>query len=253
MRGREIKDLTFDKGAFGYKIDDVTHCLQDISEYVVFLEEKIAKNEAKMSDLKEKLDKYEKNEDSVREIIVSAQQFKQNVLSDAKQKADRILKEIEERKLAFDADISEKTSKLLSQAREKADGMMREARHGFENEAHRLKTMKKEVSDFKSRLLDLYKAHLDIITKIPEFDNDISDKNHKFEKEGLREKSGETYSGDDESLEEVENFEAKPEKPAASNARPMFKMTMTDGSSSDQLNDHIRSRFGELRFGENKN
>ena len=254
MRGREIKDLTFDKGAFGYKIDDVTHCLQDISEYVVFLEEKVAKNEEKISDLKEKLDKYEKNEDSVKEIIVSAQQFKQNVLSDAKQKADKILKEIEERKLAFDADIREKTSKLMNEAREKADVMMREARHGFESEAHRLKIMKKEVSDFKSRLLDLYKAHLDIITKIPEFDNDTVDKNQKFEKEDLREKSDETYSGDGDGdiSEKVANFEANPEKPASSNARPMFKMTMTDGSSI-QLNDHIRSRFSELRFGENKN
>ena len=142
---------------------------------------------------------------------------------------------------------------MINEAREKADGMMREARHEFESETHRLKTMKKEVSDFKARLLDLYKSHLDIITKIPEFDSDISDKNQKFKKEGLRAQSDEIYSSDDESLEEVENFEAKPEKPDASNARPMFKMTMTDGSSSIQMNDHVRSRFGGLRFGENKN
>ena len=253
MRGKEIKDLIFDKGAFGYKIDDVTNCLQDISEYVVFLEEKIAKNEKEMSDLRQKLDHYEKNEDSVKEIIISAQQFKKNVLSEAKEKADRILKEIEERKLAFDADMSEKTSQLMNEAREKSDGLMRETRYRVESETRRLKTMKKEVSDFKSKLLELYKAHLDIITKIPECDDDVLDKSHKFEKESPRVENNEIYDNGDDTTEKVENFVDDSIKQFKSDDRPMFKVTMTDGNNSIHLNDHIRTRFSELRFGENKN
>lgn len=251
MKGIEIKDFVFDKGAFGYKVDDVANFLKDVSQYAVSLEDKISEYEKKIEDLEKQIEDYKNNEESVKEIIVSAQKFKTDIINEAKEKANEISQDIENRKLNFDTEINNRTSELISDARKKADDMMKSTQHKLENETRQLRTIKKEVSDFKARLLSLYKSHLDIITKIPEYDNEESKHiksksavnndmtssdniSEKYEVEDTYDNGVTKTSKDDENIEK----------------NPVFKVTLTDG---DGKGDYVKSRFSELKFGENNN
>ncbi len=252
MKGIEIKDFVFDKGAFGYKVDDVANCLKDISQYAVSLEEKIAEYEKKIRDLEDQIENYRNNEESVKEIIVSAQKFKTDIINEAKEKANKISEDIEKKKLNFDAEINNKTEKLISDARQKADDMMKDTQHKFENETRQLRIMKKEVSDFKARLLSLYKSHLDIITKIPEYDGEEAVK-HAEEKPTKISNSDNTTTSIDENQEIEDTQDTKMSKDNKTEHNPVFKVTLTDSDDNLDKGDYIKSRFSELKFGENNN
>ena len=246
MKGIEIKDFVFDKGAFGYKVDDVANCLKDISQYAVSLEEKIAEYEKKIRGLEDQIENYKNSEESLKEIIVSAQKFKTDIVNEAKEKANKISEDIEQKKLNFDAEINNKTKELMSDARKKADGMMKDTQRKFENETRQLRIMKKEVSDFKARLLSLYKSHLDIITKIPEYDSEEAVKNTE-EKSAAIDASNDTTASIDEKQEMKDTEDVKIEQ------NPVFKVTLTDSDDNIDKGDYIKSRFSELKFGENNN
>lgn len=249
MKGIEIKDFVFDKGAFGYKVDDVANCLKDISQYAVSLENKISEYEKKIKNLEEQIENYRNSEDSVKEIIVSAQKFKTDIINQAKEKANKISEDIEKRKLDFDAEISNKTNELISDARKKADDMMKDTQHKFENETRQLRIMKKEVSDFKARLLSLYKSHLDIITKIPEYDAEEESK--------YTEEKSNTNNSDDTIASNDEKQDIKDRKDSSDDAKleknPVFKVTLTDSDDNIDKGDYIKSKFSELKFGGNNN
>lgn len=246
MKGIEIKDFVFDKGAFGYKVDDVANCLKDISQYVVSLEEKISDYEKKIQDLEEQIENYKNSEESVKEIIVSAQKFKTDIVNEAKEKANKISEDIEQKKLNFDAEINNKTKELMSDARKKADGIMKDTQRKFENETRQLRIMKKEVSDFKARLLSLYKSHLDIITKIPEYDSEEAVE-HTEGKSAAINDLNDTATSTDEKQEIKDTEDIKIEH------NPVFKVTLTDSDDHIDKGDYIKSRFSELKFGENNN
>lgn len=250
MKGIEIKDFVFDKGAFGYKVDDVANCLKDISQYAVSLEEKISDYEKKIQDLEDQIENYKNSEESVKEIIVSAQKFKTDIINEAKEKANKISEDIEKKKLNFDAEINNKTEKLMSDARQKADDMMKDTQHKFENETRQLRIMKKEVSDFKARLLSLYKSHLDIITKIPEYDGEEAAKHVEEEPTKISSSDNATTIVDGNQETKEEKIMSKGDK---FEKNPVFKVTLTDSDDNVDKGDYIKSRFSELKFGENNN
>lgn len=256
MKGIEIKDFVFDKGAFGYKVDDVANCLKDISQYAVSLEDKISEYEKRIKDLEDQIENYKDSEESVKDIIVSAQKFKTDIINEAKEKANKISEDIEKKKLTFDAEISSKTNELISDARKKADDMMKDTQRKFDNETRQLRIMKKEVSDFKARLLSLYKSHLDIITKIPEYDSEEEIK--QTEENSTTNSDSDDVSAINNENQEIENAEdsnggVKTSKDAKFEKNPVFKVTLTDGDDNINKGDYIKSRFSELKFGGNNN
>lgn len=258
MKGIEIKDFVFDKGAFGYKVEEVTNCLKDISKYVISLEDKISEYEKKIKKLGDQVESYKNDEESVKEIIFSAQKFKTNIINEAKEKANEISEGIEKRKLNFDAEIKSKTEELLSDAKNRADNIMRDTQHKFESEARHLRIIKKEVSDFKARLLSLYKSHLDIITKIPEYESEEMIQNNVKEKSIIdNSDNADISNGDSSSNDEIEKEEDNSDvKMSADNKNehtPVFKVTLTNNDENSDKGDYIKSRFSELKFGGNNN
>lgn len=244
MKGVEIKDFVFDKGAFGYKVDDVTNCLKDISKYAVSLEDKISEYEEKIKELKDQIEDYKNNEENVKEMIFSAQKFKTSIINEAKEKANEISENIEKRKLDFDAEIKNKTEELISDAKNRADDIMRDTQHKFESEAKHLRIIKKEVADFKARLLSLYKSHLDIITKIPEYEHEEPIKNNVEEKPTTVNSDGDAASS---------SVSGDSSKDNTAEHGPVFKVTLTNNDDNVDKGDYIKSRFSELKFGGNNN
>ena len=260
MKGIEIKDFVFDKGAFGYKVDDVTNCLKDISKYVVSLEDKISEYEEKIEMLEDQIENYKNDEESVKEIIFSAQKFKTNIINEAKEKANEISDDIEKRKLNFDAEIKSKTEELIFDAKSKADNIMRDTQHKVESETRQLKIIKKEVSDFKARLLSLYKSHLDIITKIPEYEseeptNNIRDKSTAADSDDNVTTSSNSSNDEfkNENIENNNDNNVKMSKDNTTEHSPVFKVTLTNKDDNINKGDYIKSRFSELKFGGNNN
>lgn len=317
MNAEKVKHITFDKGAFGYKIEEVNSCLGDIAKYLDTLEKQNDALQNEVLALREKNQELEAAQDGVREVLMSAQKFSSTVVSEAKQKADSMLKEAEQKssnlllttetksnealavaKSKSDSIVeaaNQRAAHLISEATAKANQINRESEAKLFKETAQLKTIQKEVSDFKSHLLSIYKSHLDLITNLPEVEKEsvtspppAAVPNNKLEqKEDFIEKTVAPPPKASEKVmtppqpqpqpnavpatktinnkpEPTEKLTEKPvEEPLRKKSSP-FKITITNNTNSKDIlekkeseevetsKNSFKSRFGELKFGENK-
>ena len=142
----DISSKKFEKSAFGYKPEEVDAFLAEIiGAYNEMYQEKCAAEE-KMLVLAEKLEEYRANEDSLKTVLLGAQKLGENIVRDSKAKAEVMLADAENQvKQVF----SESESKIIK-------------------EKDTLATLQKETADFKKRLLAMYRQHLELISLMPE-------------------------------------------------------------------------------------
>ena len=142
----DISSKKFEKSAFGYKPEDVDNFLSEVlnSYSAVYAEKEAA--EEKLEVLAEKLEEYRSNEDSLRTVLMGAQKLGENIVRDSKAKAEVILADAENQvKQVF----AESESKIIK-------------------EKETLVTLQKETADFKKQLLAMYRQHLELISLMPE-------------------------------------------------------------------------------------
>lgn len=158
MNSREILDKKFDKAAmFGYKTEEVEDYLREVAQYVDSVNKEKAVLEKKIQILADRINEYRKDEESMKEALLGAQRLGNTVVSEAKEKAEKLL-----------ADAQEKADKMLSDAEKEASRAVTGIKLQTEKEQQTLLKMQREVSNFKTRLLSIYKSHLDLITALPE-------------------------------------------------------------------------------------
>lgn len=142
----DISSKKFEKSAFGYKPEDVDNFLSEVlnSYSAVYAEKEAA--EEKLEVLAEKLEEYRSNEDSLRTVLMGAQKLGENIVRDSKAKAEVIISEAENQvKQVF----AESESKIIK-------------------EKETLVTLQKETAEFKKHLLAMYRQHLELISLMPE-------------------------------------------------------------------------------------
>ena len=145
-----IASRRFDKQMGGYKQDEVEVFLQQVAaEYAKLLAEK-EELERKIEVLADKVEQYREDEDSLRSALIGAQKLGDSVIRESKAKADYIVRE----------------------AKDKADRILENAQKSIEKEQMALIKMQKEVTKFKNRLLTLYRQHLEMISALPEYDEE---------------------------------------------------------------------------------
>lgn len=241
-----IASRRFDKQMGGYKQDEVEAFLQQVAaEYARVLREK-EELEQKMDVLAEKVEQYREDEDSLRSALIGAQKLGDSVIRDSKAKADYILRD----------------------AREKANQLMENAQKSIEKEQMALIKMQKEVTKFKNRLLTLYRQHLEMISALPEYDEEPQPQpTEEPVEEPLT--SAETAAASAEP-EQAESFEqesaidfgaslsdagkdadslASVSAPPAPAARSQSSYSYSSSNSANTQNPS-ESRFGPLKFGE---
>lgn len=178
MNSYEISKKVLEKAAFGYKTDEVDSFIIEIIAYTKKLEEENKEYDNKMSVLAEKIEDYRDQEESMKEVLLSAQRVSTQVISDARKKAETMIEEatIKSEQLAresektleratLDAELNAKS--ILDDAKKKADEMLVGAQKQAQQEEEHLAYIQKKVSDFKAELLSTYRSHLDLITKLP--------------------------------------------------------------------------------------
>lgn len=166
-----ISSKRFDKQMSGYRQEEVESFLNQVaSDYGSLISEK-EELERKIEVLAEKIEQYREDEDSLRSALIGAQKLGDSVIRDSKAKADYIIRE----------------------AKVKSDRMLENAQKSIEKEHGALVKMQKEVTKFKNRLLTLYKQHLEMISALPD---DDQDEEYSFDTENIvrEERADPTYN-----------------------------------------------------------
>lgn len=139
-------DIEFNKAmAFGYRTEDVDEFVTKAVEIIKGLQEENQELTEKMAVLAESLEKYREDEESLRSALIGAQKLGDSILKDSRSKAEVILRD----------------------ATTQADHIVEEAHARLERERAEYERLKEEVASFREGLFDMYKSHIDQITKLP--------------------------------------------------------------------------------------
>ena len=184
----DISNKKFEKAAFGYRPEEVDAFLSEIIvSYNEMYQEKNAAEE-KLLVLADKLEEYRANEDSLKTVLLGAQKLGENIVRDSKAKAEVLLADAENQvKQVF----AESESKIIK-------------------EKETLATLQKETAEFKKKLLAMYRQHLEIISLMPENNEEkVSEETEEAAEETVEEITAEEFSEEEIDFDEVSMAETK--------------------------------------------
>lgn len=150
---KDINNKRFEQARPGYKTDEVDDFLREIARDIERYQRDKEEAEKKIAVLVESVREYKKDEEALKDALIGAQKQSRAIIAEAQGQAD----------------------KILSEARAKASEIIGGTKVQLEKEKRCLVKMQQEVSDFKANLLNMYKQHLEQITAIPEYEDDAEE------------------------------------------------------------------------------
>ncbi|MGN1303821.1 MAG: DivIVA domain-containing protein [Oscillospiraceae bacterium] len=220
LTAKDINNKKFEQTRPGYKPEEVDDFLREIALQITQMQKDKEEVEKKIEVLVESVREYKKDEDALKDALIGAQKQGRAVVQEAHENAD----------------------KIIAEAHIKAEEIIGNTRVQLEKEKHCLSKMQQEVSDFKQNLLSMYKAHLEQITSIPEFE-DEDEEEAPAAPTAVEEKPAEQPKVEPAPVNmeatRVVDTAVKKERTAAA-----FPFESNQSSSE--------SKFGNLKFGNNK-
>ncbi len=202
MTPAQLKSYEFKTaGRNAYKADDVDSFF---AEVVINYEKMFRENSElikRVSLLANKIEEYQTDENNIKQAVLSAQKAAdliikeaENSVSDSKSEAEAILaaakgeadiiKSDAEKQAIADSELvlalaTDKAEDIIAKAKEKAHGIliaandsasdtMGQATRTITSESLHYDMLKKEVAEFRASILAQYKAHIEMISKLPE-------------------------------------------------------------------------------------
>ena len=147
ISSEDVRRVTFDKAMRGYRCDDVDDYLKQVAESMDALAAKNDEMQKNLVVLAQRIDQYRAEEDTLRTTMINAQRRGENVIREAKQKA----------------------AEIIRAANMKADDREQRARDDVELAKQEIVTLKSEADSFKRSLMEMYRKHINLISKMPEY------------------------------------------------------------------------------------
>lgn len=198
----ELLNRKFEKSGFsGYKAADVDQFMAELSQAVSKENREAADLRRRLEETERKLSSYRDMEESLKNAMLSAQRLADQTAKDSKTRAELILR---------DAEI--KAEKIV----EKAEGEIIFRKE----EAERIK---REVSNFRRHMMQMYRQHLELITQLPCEDpeapaaspEDVAPEQPGSSGQEPAQPENSGAVGDDAAQNAAEEPEAQPAAPAA--------------------------------------
>lgn len=157
MNLNDITSKRFEKSAFGYKNEEVDDYLKEVSREVARVTSEKDELEKKIQILADKVREYRQDEDALKDALLGAQKQAHKVVAEANAKAKNIIEE---------AEI--KADSLVSETTKREEEKVTQIKAEIDKENKNLTRVQKDVADFKKSLFEMYKAHLEMISSLPE-------------------------------------------------------------------------------------
>jgi len=153
----DIRNVEFSKNMGGYKIAEVDAFRDACADTVQALTAEKEELSKKMSILADKLVEYRRDEDAIRSALLRAERMGDEVVREAQKQAEKML-----------ADARYQADNALELAKKNTEEYIASSKETIAFYEAELARAKKEVSDFKTNMLILYKEHLALLKSIPE-------------------------------------------------------------------------------------
>ncbi len=186
LSANEIKNVRFSKAMGGYKQDEVDVLLDKVEADYEQFERTLREMNSRINELKAELAECKNTQGNIQNVLISAQKFADQIVEEAKVKSAEIIasaqeniekiteqekeltsafdKKAGERKNAYQSDLD----KIIGDAEKKQAAVEAATKACVDDQQALFNKMKLEVADFKAEIMAVYKAHLELITKLPD-------------------------------------------------------------------------------------
>ena len=147
ISSEDVRRVTFDKVFQGYRREDVDAYLKEVAQAMDDLAAQNDDLQTKLVVLAQRIDQYRAEEDTLRTTMINAQRLGENVIREAKQKAAEIIR----------------TANIKAEDREQR------SRDDVELAKQEIVTLKSEADSFKRSLIEMYRKHINLINKLPDY------------------------------------------------------------------------------------
>ena len=147
ISSEDVRRVTFDKVFQGYRREDVDAYLKEVAQAMDDLAAQNDDLQKKLVVLAQRIDQYRAEEDTLRTTMINAQRLGENVIREAKQKAAEIIR----------------TANIKAEDREQR------SRDDVELAKQEIVTLKSEADSFKRSLIEMYRKHINLINKLPDY------------------------------------------------------------------------------------
>ncbi len=182
----EIRDVKFSRAVGGYKADEVDVLLDKVeADYAAF--ERIIKDyEIKVETLNSEIEGFKNSQNSIQNVLVSAQSLADKIVSEAKEKSEEIINQAKaniesitarekELSAAFELKAQEQKNnlerelkKMVEQAKEKSEVIVAATEERVKHQQMLFDKLKIEISSLKSGIVSKVKEHMELLSKIPD-------------------------------------------------------------------------------------
>ena len=144
IASEDVRRVTFERAMRGYRCEDVDDYLKQVADSMDTLSAENDDLQKKLVVLAQRIDQYRAEEDTLRTTMINAQRLGENVIKEAKQKAAESI-----RAGTIRAEVELAKQELI--------------------------TLRKEADNFKKTLIGMYREHIEVISKIPEYHGEEDD------------------------------------------------------------------------------
>ena len=175
----KIKEKEFQTtGRGSYRADDVDSFLAEVSSSYEQMFKENGELIKKISLLANKVEEYKKDENSLKEALLAAQKLADKIVADAKEKIKSDLADAQDKVDSMLSSAKGEAADIVAKAKNEADGTILQAKKQADEilgtvnrkvtqESLAFDMLQKESSDFRSKLISMYKEHLNLINDLP--------------------------------------------------------------------------------------
>ena len=186
LSAAEIRNVKFTKSMSGYKQEEVDVLLDKIEADYAQFDRAVKEYRAKIESLDKEIESLKSSQNSIQNVLLSAQKLADQIVDEAKQKSEQIVKKAEtnievitahEKELAnaFElkaqerkANLEKELADMVKTAQIKADSMKAAAEDSVARQQLLYDKLKMEMSAFKAAVSAKYKEHLELLKALPD-------------------------------------------------------------------------------------
>ncbi len=186
LSSNDVREVGFSKSVSGYNRDEVDAFLDKVEENYREYEAYVKSMQERVDALNSEIAEYRTSQNSLQNVLLSAQQLADKIVNEAKEKAEQIINdakntaevataEAKEMLGNFDVMINDKKAvaeRELKAEIEKANAKKASVEAAAEDAVKRQQALfdklRIEVASFKNDLMEQYKKHIEVLSKIPD-------------------------------------------------------------------------------------
>lgn len=161
ITSKDVRNKRFEKAAFGYKQEEIDEFLAQLEAELDDMERERTEANSKIQILADKVREYMKEEDAIKDALLLMQKQKHEIIHEAEARAEQIIAEAQARADALEDEAVRQHAVAMEKNRAE-----------IAREQESLIEARRQVADFKRSLFDIYKTHLEMISTMPDTEDD---------------------------------------------------------------------------------